>query len=306
MEKQKVALVLSSGGARGMAHIGVIEELEKAGFEISSISGSSIGSVVGGIYAAGKLKEFTEWVKNLHKLDIYKLLDFNVSKSGFIKGDKVFKELGKFIPDSNIEDLPIPFVAVAVDIIQRKDVTFTSGSLFQAIRSSIAIPGVIVPNRVNGVNLVDGGVTEPVPIDYVKRSPGDLLVVVDLNAPFSYIAPDFNQNNQKTKEKQYELLAGKIRRKLGLPKKLDSIDSRRFGYYDILYSSFTLMQERLSQRTLGMHSPDILVQIPRSACKTFEFYRAAELIEAGRSDFIRKYKIWLEENKLSQKHFKEL
>jgi NTE family protein len=297
VKKQKVALVLSSGGARGMAHIGVIEELEKAGFEISSIAGSSIGSVVGGIYAAGKLKEFTEWVKNLHKLDVYKLLDFNVSKSGFIKGDKVFKELGKFIPDSNIEELPVPFVAVAVDIIQRKDVTFTRGSLFQAIRSSIAIPGVIVPNRVDGTNLVDGGVSEPVPIDFVERTPGDILVVVDLNAPYSYISPDFNHNNLDKKEQQYEILAKKIRRKLGLPKRIDSKDTLKFGYYDILYSSFTLMQERLSQRTLSMHKPDILVQIPRSACKTFEFYRASELIEAGRSEFIRKYNTWIEEKK---------
>jgi NTE family protein len=281
-----------------MAHIGVIEEVEKAGFKISSIAGSSIGSVVGGIYAAGKLKEFTEWVRNLHKLDVYKLLDFNVSKSGFIKGDKVFKELGKFIPDSNIEDLPVPFVAVAVDIIQRKDVTFNKGSLFQAIRSSIAIPGVIVPNRVDGTNLVDGGVSEPVPIDFVERTPGDILVVVDLNAPFSYSSPDFNHNNLEKKEQQYEILAKKIRRKLGLPKRLDSKDTLKFGYYDILYSSFTLMQERLSQRTLSMHKPDILVQIPRSACKTFEFYRASELIEAGRSEFLRKYNSWIEEKKL--------
>ncbi len=299
--KPKVALVLSCGGARGMAQIGVIEELEKAGFEISSVAGSSIGSVVGGIYAAGKLEEFTHWVKNLDKLNVYKLMDFSVTKSGFIRGDKVFKELHKFIPDSNIEDLPIPFVAVAADLIKRKEEVISRSSLFQAIRSSIAIPGVIVPNKVNGTNLVDGGVIEPVPIDFVQRIEGDILVVVDLNAKGNYDPPQINNSNIGKKELQYDKLVKRIRIKLGFPKEHDFMDTMKFGYFDILYSSITLMQEKLSQRTIAMHKPDILVQIPRTACKTFEFYRATELIEAGRAEFKKELIKWEEEQKAISK-----
>ncbi len=299
--KPKVALVLSCGGARGMAQIGVIEELGKAGFEISSVAGSSIGSVIGGIYAAGKLQEFSHWVKNLDKLDVYKLMDYSVSKSGFIKGDKVFKELHKFIPDSNIEDLPIPFVAVAADLIKRKEEVIASGSLYQAIRSSIAIPGVIVPNKVNGTSLVDGGVIEPVPIEFVQRTEGDILVVVDLNAKVNYNPPGIRNVNIGKKQLQYDELVKRIRKKLGFPKKHDFMDTMKFGYFDILYSSITLMQEKLSQRTIAMHKPDILVQIPRSACKTFEFYRASELIEAGRDEFKKQFQKWMEEQKAISK-----
>lgn len=299
--KPKVALVLSCGGARGMAQIGVIEELEKAGFEISSVAGSSIGSVVGGIYAAGKLEEFTHWVKNLDKLNVYKLMDFSITKSGFIRGDKVFKELHKFIPDSNIEDLPIPFVAVAADLIKRKEEVISRSSLFQAIRSSIAIPGVIVPNKVNGTNLVDGGVIEPVPIDFIQRTEGDILVVVDLNAKGNYDPPQINNSNIGKKELQYEKLVKKIRKKLRFPKEHDFMDTMKFGYFDILYSSITLMQEKLSQRTIAMHKPDILVQIPRTACKTFEFYRATELIEAGRAEFKKEFTKWAEKQKAISK-----
>ncbi len=280
-----------------MAQIGVIEELEKAGFEISSVAGSSIGSVIGGIYAAGKLEEFTKWVKNLDKLDVYKLMDFSVTKSGFIKGDRVFKELHKFIPDSNIEDLPIPFVAVAADLIKRKEEIISRGSLFQAIRSSIAIPGVIVPNKVNGTSLVDGGVIEPVPSDFVHRNKEDILVVVDLNARISYTPPKISNANIGEKQLQYDKLVKKIRKKLGFPKEHDFMDTMKFGYFDILYSSITLMQEKLSQRTIAMHKPDILVQIPRTACKTFEFYRATELIEAGRVEFKKEFIKWMKKQK---------
>ena len=140
---KKVSLVLSGGGARGIAHIGVLEALEKQGFEVHSITGTSMGAVVGGFYAAGKMKEFKKWISDLNKKDVFELVDFTLFNSGFIKGDKVFEELSTFIHDIQIQDLPIHFSATATDLISRKEVLFTEGSLYNAMRASVAIPNVI-------------------------------------------------------------------------------------------------------------------------------------------------------------------
>lgn len=154
--KQKIALVLSSGGARGTAHIGVIREMISQGYEISSISGSSMGALVGGVYASGKLDEYEKWLCNLDRMDVFNLVDFTLSSSGIIKADKSLNAIKKFIPDQNIEDLPIPFAAIATDIRNKKEKVFTSGSLWEAIRASISIPLVITPTKIEDVHFVDG------------------------------------------------------------------------------------------------------------------------------------------------------
>ena len=145
--KQKVALVLSSGGSKGIAHIGVINELEKQGFEISSVSGSSIGSVIGGLYAMGKLPEYTDWIRTLNKKLVWELMDFTFSSNGLIKGVRVFNKMKSFIPDIGIEEMNIPFSAIATDILNEKDVVFTDGSFYEAIRASVAIPSLITPSN---------------------------------------------------------------------------------------------------------------------------------------------------------------
>ncbi|RLD54901.1 MAG: hypothetical protein DRJ01_17410, partial [Bacteroidetes bacterium] len=142
---KNVALVLSGGGARGIAHIGVIEELEKQGFEIKSISGTSMGALVGGVYAVGKMQEYKNWIYTLDKFDVFKLVDFNVGIQGLIKGDRVFNKMKEFISDRNIEDLEIFYTAVAADIINNKEVVFTEGSVYNAVRASVAIPTVFTP-----------------------------------------------------------------------------------------------------------------------------------------------------------------
>ena len=180
--KQKVALVLGSGGARGTAHIGVIRELIRQGFEISSISGSSMGALVGGVYAAGKLDEYEEWLCALDRMDVFNLVDFTLSMNGIIKADKVLKEIKKFIPDQKIEDLPISFTVIATDIRNKKEKVFSKGDLWEAIRASISIPLVITPIKIDDLYFVDGGVLNPVPVNHVKRVPGDLLVAVNVNA----------------------------------------------------------------------------------------------------------------------------
>ena len=157
MDKQKVALVLSMGGARGIAHIGVIEELLCHNFEITSIAGSSMGAMVGAMYASGKMEE--------------------------CKGDRFIKELKQIIPDMNIEDLPVPYVAMATDIVRDQEVRFDRGSLHEAIRASISIPMLFRPLRKDGMVLIDGGILNPLPLSHVQRTEGDILIAVDVNAP---------------------------------------------------------------------------------------------------------------------------
>ena len=126
---RNIALVLSGGGARGMAHIGVIEELLKRDYRITSIAGTSMGALIGGVYAQGKLEEFKNWVTGLDQLEVFKLVDLTIGKGGLVKGEKVLNKMKEFIPDTNIEDLPIPYSATAVDIIKHEEVVFRSGSV---------------------------------------------------------------------------------------------------------------------------------------------------------------------------------
>lgn len=180
--KQKVALVLGSGGARGTAHIGVIRELQKQGYEICSISGTSMGALIGGIYASGKLDEYESWLCSLSKIDMFNLVDFTLSTNGIIKADKVLKEIQKFIPDQKIEELSIKYAAVVTDFKQKKEVVITEGSLFEAIRTSISIPFVITPVLKSDTIFVDGGVLNPVPTNRVVRHKDDILIAVNVNS----------------------------------------------------------------------------------------------------------------------------
>jgi len=179
MEKT-VALVLSSGGSRGLAQIVAINELEKQGFHISSVSGSSIGAVIGRLYAMGKLDEYSQWVSSFSRRDVWGFMDFTLTSHGLIKGERVFDSMETFIPDMNIEDMNLPFSAVATDIINEKEVVFTRGSFYEAVRASVALPAVFTPVKYKDTILLDGDILNPVPIDQVVRKPGDMLVVVNL------------------------------------------------------------------------------------------------------------------------------
>ena len=164
-----VALVLSSGGARGLAHIGAIEELESRGYTISSIAGCSMGALVGGVYAAGKLEEFREWMKTIDKKKMLELTDFSLSINHLVKGKRIIDAIMEFVPDINIEDLPLPYCAVATDLKDGREVVFNKGSLFEAIRASISLPSFYEPVQRDGMILVDGGVINPIPLNRVKR-----------------------------------------------------------------------------------------------------------------------------------------
>lgn len=279
--KQKVALVLGSGGARGIAHIGVIRELVKQGYEISSISGTSMGALVGGIYAAGKLNQYEAWLLSLSKIDIFNLVDFTFSTNGLIKADRVLKEIQKFIPDQNIEDLPIKFTAVATDLRLKKEVVITEGSLFEAIRASISIPMLITPLLRRDTLFVDGGVLNPIPVNRVFRQEDDILIAVNVNAqiPYKKQIIDVNQNWEYF-EKLTNSKLGSFQEKLS--KLFPENKNAPMGYFDLIGATARLMLAQISRLTLVINPPDILIEVSREACGTFDFYKAMKLIELGK------------------------
>ncbi|MFT6865947.1 MAG: NTE family protein [Cyclobacteriaceae bacterium] len=280
---KKVALVLSSGGARGLAHIGVIEALLENDYEISSIAGSSIGAVVGAFYAAGKLDEYREWAVELDRLDVFKLIDFTFSVQGFVKGEKIFKTLEKIMPDQKIEDLRIPYCALATDIQEKCETVFNSGSIYQAMKASVAIPTVIKPVAINGKNYIDGGVTNPIPISHAKRTEGDILVVSNVNAIIPYVKVIHDVRKERKETETYNQKIQQFVNKWGnlLPGS-GTETKNKLGFFDILNESIDLMQDKLTSLILEKHKPDILVSISRNAGSTFDFYKAKELIEAGK------------------------
>lgn len=271
--KQNVALVLSSGGSRGLAHIGVIHELVKQGFQITSVSGSSIGSVIGGLYAMGKLHEYTKWVSTFNKMDVWGFMDFTLTTNGLLKGERIFDKMKTFIPDMNIEDMPIPFAAVATDILHEKEVVFTKGSFYEAVRASVAIPAVFTPVKYKNTILVDGGILNPIPIEHVRRKNGDILIVVNLYGEKKVDIP-----NEKNIDNGY--LNRLINPLLTL---ISTGDKSSKGYYSLLCSTTSTMIQKIAELNIEKHKPDLVINIPHDSASTFDFYKAKELIELGES-----------------------
>jgi NTE family protein len=273
-----VSLVLGSGGARGLAHIGVIEWLTENGHAIRSISGSSIGALVGGIYAAGKLDVYAQWVVALERMHVLRLLDPAIGRPGLIKGDRIINVLRELIGDCAIEELPIAFTAVATDLGTREEVWIREGPLFDAIRASIATPLVFTPFRHGDRTLLDGALVNPVPIAPTLDDDNELTVVVDLSGPpqprallTAGAAPPKDRSHGKH-----------------IARFIDKLQPRRrpaenkHGLIDVAYLSMQAMQDTISQLRRSAYAPDVTVEIPRDACGFFEFWRARELIELGR------------------------
>ncbi|MCK5266702.1 MAG: patatin-like phospholipase family protein [Spirochaetes bacterium] len=277
----KISLVLSGGGARGIAHIGVIEELEKQGLEIASVAGTSMGALVGGVYALGKMEEFKQWVFSLNKRKIFNLIDFSFSLQGLIKGDKVLNKMKKFIADKNIEDLKIAYSATATDLINKKEVVFTKGSIYEAIRSSISIPTVFTPVKKENTLLIDGGIINNIPINNAKRVPGDLLIVVNVGADVEVLTLPRSKEEARTKQSLYQKKIKNFYKRL---QKKNSMSSKeeQMGYFDLINTTISLMMDNVSQISLKQNPPDILINISRDTCSTFDFFRAEELVEIGR------------------------
>jgi NTE family protein len=270
---KNIALVLSSGGAKGLAEIGAIKALEEKGFIIKSISGSSIGSLIGGLYAMGKLDDYTQWVKTLNKRAIWGLVDLTIKNKGLLKGDRVFDKMKTFIPDMLIEDMNIPFAAIATDIINEKEIVFDKGSYYEAIRASIAMPGIFTPVKYNRTILVDGGVINPIPIEYVSREKDDILVVVNLygDKEEEEIEEVKNKEINRTHNSLFNMFS----------KFITTEDKQSIGYFSLLSITSSNMIHKIAKLNIEKYKPDILINIPYDCANTFDFDKGDELIKLG-------------------------
>lgn len=283
-----VALALGTGGARGLAHIGAIEAIEAAGYRIIAISGSSMGALIGGIYAAGKLDVYRDWVCELQKMDVLKLVDWTLSGAGLIKGDRIIGVLRELIGEMDIADLPIPFTAVATDLDREREVWLTRGPLFDAIRASIAIPTIFRPHPLNGHRLVDGGLMNPLPLTPLLQSPGDYTVAIDVNGPLEALPERHPPAKPESSSGLRARIAAFVKRTVGNQEEKPAEP----GWLDTLTQALDLMQDNLTGFRLAADRPDLVIEVPRNASAVYEFYRASELIELGRERAERALSAW--------------
>nr|WP_090344663.1 patatin-like phospholipase family protein [Mycolicibacterium malmesburyense]CRL76367.1 putative esterase of the alpha-beta hydrolase superfamily protein [Mycolicibacterium malmesburyense] len=307
MAGKRVALALGSGGARGYAHIGVIEELQERGYEIVGVAGSSMGALVGGLHAAGKLDEFSEWAKSLTQGAVLRLLDPSISAAGVLRATKILDAVRDILGDVRIEDLPIPYTAVSTDLIAGKSVWLQRGPVDAAIRASIAIPGVIAPHVLDGRLLADGGILEPLPMAPIAAVNADLTIAVSLAGSESGGAAEpAPQGSRATTEwltrmwrsttslfESNAMLSRLGSASDGDPTGGDSeeelIDAAkeatavvpRLGSFEVMNRTIDIAQAALARHQLAGYPPDMLIEVPRSACRSLEFHRAAEVIDIG-------------------------
>lgn len=300
-----ISLVLGSGGARGYAHIGVIEAIEKKGYEIKSIAGSSMGALIGGLYAVGKLEEYKQWVLNLNYYDIYQLLSISLVDGGLVDAEKVFDKIKTFIGDVLIEELPIQYKAVATELNTQEIVVFEKGKLIDAIRASIAIPTIFIPVYKDDKILVDGGVLNPLPLNLISQDETDLKIAVNLDAniknTYTIEIPKKQLSREEILYNQFNDLLNKAESLLPkkLPQELRSVankyrihwlrnkkkkeqESIKYDISSILRMTLDSAQSVLSKYYIQNHKVDIIIEISRESCAFYEFTKAYEMIETGK------------------------
>jgi NTE family protein len=294
-EPKTLSLALGSGGARGLAHIGIIDWLTDHGYRIGSISGASMGALVGGIYAAGELDAYKRWVSALSAGDVLSFVDLAFSGAGLIKGDRLMGALRSMVGEHAIEDLSMSYTAVATDIDRQREVWISQGPLFDAIRASIAVPGVFTPHLYRGLTLVDGGLLNPVPIAPTFRDFTDMTVAVNLNAqtakPKKPTGDDvgsafpkdeptsLNPGGKTSNDPSYQDRIRQFWEAIG--NSLTGHDEDKIGVFDLTLRSFETMQNAITEVKLAAYQPDVVINVPRDACAAHEFHRAKELIELG-------------------------
>jgi len=332
--RPRVALALGSGGARGYAHIGVIGALRERDYEIVGIAGSSMGAVVGGLQAAGRLDEFADWAKSLTQRTILRLLDPSISAAGVLRAEKILDAVRDILGPVSIEQLPIPYTAVATDLLAGKSVWFQRGPLDEAIRASIAIPGVIAPHAVSGRLLADGGILDPLPMAPIAAVNADLTIAVSLSgSEVSEVreAREVVANRGAEPGVTVEWLNRMVRSTSALfdtaaaralldrptaravlsrfggaaaesdawpddagaeQPRADQADPDgtadapgvpKLGSFEVMYRTIDIAQAALARHTLAAYPPDLLIEVPRSTCRSLEFHRAVEVIDAGRA-----------------------
>ncbi|KZS64329.1 patatin family protein [Mycobacterium ostraviense] len=319
----RVALALGSGGARGYAHIGVIQTLRERGYDIVGIAGSSMGALVGGLHAAGRLEEFTDWAKSLTQRTILRLLDPSITAAGVLRAEKILDAVRDILGPVTIEQLPIPYTAVATDLLAGKSVWFQRGPLDEAIRASIAIPGVIAPHELDGRLLADGGILDPLPIAPIAAVNADLTIAVSLNGSEAGlprgsepgVTAEWLNRVVRSTSAIFDATAARalldrptaraVLSRLGAgSQESDSwsddaeLDERaaddgtddqgapevpRMGSFEVMNRTIDIAQSALARHTLATYPADLLIEVPRATCRSLEFHRAVEVIATGRA-----------------------
>ncbi len=315
LDRPTVALALGSGGARGFAHIGAIQVIEERGLDVVSVAGTSMGALVGGLYAAGELAGYTDWVEDLTQLDVVRLLDPSMSAPGAIRAEKVLARVRDLLDGALIEDLPIDYTAVATDLFARKEVWFQKGLVETAIRASIAIPGIITPVMLNGRLLADGGIMDPLPIAPTAAARADLTIAVSLSGADPH-GREAEPVVAVAEEEPVEEWSDRFRRSASQLLDRDLVRSlmHRFGgddddrveaeagtarsvgggepfeklpdglsKFDMMNLSLDAMQSLLLRFRLAAYPPDVLITVPKNAARTLDFHRADEMIALGRT-----------------------
>ena len=274
--KQKVALVLASGGAKGFAHIGAIEALEESGYEITSIAGASMGALIGGIYAAGGLDKVKEWMYDLTDREVFRLVDFTLSPHALVKGNRLMDALKAIVPDCNIEDLEIPYCAVATDLKEGQEVVFRSGSLYDAIRASISIPMLFRPVEHGDMLLIDGGITNGLPLDRVVRTEGDKLVAVNLE-DYEWEDGEEERQQMEGKASPFSILSRKFQ------KGLNALSN---NYISLTYDTISILMKRNTEMALRLTPPDIYLNVSLGEYGSHDYDEAEAIAKLGREQML--------------------
>ena len=305
-EVKTISLALGSGGARGLAHNGVIQVLSEEGFQIGNVAGSSMGAAVGGIYCADKLDVFTDWVFTLNKRETLRLMDFTMSTQGVIKGRKILDHLKGMLGEIRIEDFGIPYTAVATDVKTKQEVWMRSGDLYSVIRASSSIPTLMMPSKLGDRILIDGGVLNPLPLEPLVPKKTDLLVAVNINANLEghvrYTEVEVKDGDQKEQNdeeakayttRMVDTVKGWLSMsKSTVPESTDNSQETTLNYLGMLNKTYDFMQDRLCEQSIEIYKPDIIVNIPRHVGTTLEFYRAEEMVEEGRAAARKAIDVW--------------
>lgn len=307
MESMRVALALGSGGARGYAHIGVIDELHERGHEVVGVAGSSMGALVGGLESAGKLDQFSSWASSLTQRAVLRLLDPSLTAPGVLRAEKILDAVREIVSDATIEELPIPYTSVATDLITGKSVWLQRGPLADAIRASIAIPGVITPHVLDGRLLADGGILDPVPMAPIAAVNADITIAISLSGddPRRPAEPEprptVERWNRLWRNTSASLLDTKAARALLEAPSAQAMLSRfstlgdddgvaettgtpmpKFGSFEVMYRAIDIAQSALARHTLAAYPPDLFIEVPRNVCRSLDFHRATEVMDIGR------------------------
>lgn len=280
---EPVALVLGAGGARGLAQIGVIEALQARGMNIVAIAGTSSGALVGGACAAGKLAELRDWMLRTSRSGMLRLLDPGFGRPALFTGDRLVRALREVVGEPRIEDLPIDFTAVAVDLARQREVWLRRGDMWDAVRASFAIPGVFTPFKLHGRELVDGGLLAPLPITATRLCDAHRLIAVDMHGWPKAPAGDPARDEDADGEAAPGPVGRWIDRHFGDDED-DTKPDHRFGLTELMARSLDTMQAQIARVQMALDPPELLIRIPRDACQFYEFWRGRELIEIGRRE----------------------